>query len=67
MTFLEKLFHWMVLIGLLLLFGRVLTLIFRFMNRPFPTFFKDYSIPSFIVLIVGVIGSEIIKSRNKGK
>ncbi len=61
MNFLEKVFNWMLIIGLLLLLGRITTLAFRFFDIPFITFFTDYSIVSLIILIIGVIGSEIMK------
>jgi hypothetical protein len=67
MTFFEKLFNWLFFIGVILLFGRLLTLIFRLMHVPFTTFFKDYSVISLIILIVGAIGSEVVKSMKKEK
>jgi ABC-type antimicrobial peptide transport system permease subunit len=63
----EKLFNWLFFIGIILLFGRVLTLIFRLMHMPFTTFFKDYSVISLTILIIGVIGSEVVKSMKKKK
>jgi ABC-type antimicrobial peptide transport system permease subunit len=65
MNFIEKVFNWMVMIGLGLLVGRIITLVFRLMDIPFTTFFKDYNIISFIILIIGVIGSQMMKDKNK--
>ncbi|MDQ8734303.1 hypothetical protein [Paenibacillus sp. LHD-38] len=65
MQTLEKIFNWMVVIGLLLLVGRIVTAVLKFMEIPFTTFFKDYNVISFIILIIGAIGSQILKDRNK--
>ncbi|MCQ2010309.1 hypothetical protein NOM01_09810 [Sporolactobacillus sp. STSJ-5] len=67
MIFFEKLFNWLFFIGIILLFGRLLTLIFRLMHVPFTTFFKDYSVISLIILVIGAIGSEMIKGMKKTK
>lgn len=67
MIFFEKFFNWLFFIGIILLFGRLLTLIFRVMHVPFTTFFKDYSVISLVILIVGVIGSERMKGMKKTK
>ncbi|AMQ05490.1 MULTISPECIES: hypothetical protein [Sporosarcina] len=65
MNFIEKVFNWMVMIGLGLLVGRIITLVFRLLDIPFTTFFKDYSIISLIILIVGAIGSQMMKDNKK--
>ncbi|MET1249297.1 hypothetical protein ABWW58_10950 [Sporolactobacillus sp. STCC-11] len=65
MTFFEKLFNWLLFIGIILLFGRLLTLIFRLMDVPFTRFFRDYSVISLIILVVGAIGSEMIRGMKK--
>ncbi|MFJ7977217.1 hypothetical protein ACIQZI_16235 [Peribacillus sp. NPDC096379] len=65
MVFLEKLFNWMLVIGLVLLVGRIMTAVFLFLNVPFTTFFKDTNIISFIILIVGAIGSQMMKGNKK--
>ncbi|TQR16293.1 hypothetical protein [Psychrobacillus soli] len=64
MKFLEQVFNWIFIIGVVLLIGRIVTMVFRFLDTPFITFFTDYSGISFIILIVGVIGTEVMK-RNK--
>ncbi|MEV5030666.1 hypothetical protein [Paenibacillus sp. LPE1-1-1.1] len=63
MRTLEKIFNWMVVIGLLLLVGRIITVILRYFEVPFTTFFKDYNVISFIILIIGAIGSQILKDK----
>ncbi|MFE8696428.1 hypothetical protein ACFYKT_08770 [Cytobacillus sp. FJAT-53684] len=63
MIFLEKVFNWMLIIGLLLLLGRIITAVFLFLDMPFTTFFKDYSAISIIILIIGAIGQHFMKSN----
>lgn len=58
---LRALFNWMLVIGLILLGGRLVTLICRYFDIPFTTFFKDYALVSMIILIVGIIGTEAMK------
>ncbi|CAH0289186.1 hypothetical protein SRABI96_04211 [Peribacillus sp. Bi96] len=65
MDFLGKVFNWMVIIGLILLLGRIVTEVFLFMDIPFPPFFKDYSVISIIVLIIGAIGQHYTKPDKK--
>lgn len=60
---LRALFNWMLVIGLILLGGRLVTLICRYFDIPFTTFFKDYSLVSMIILIVGIIGTEAMKKQ----
>jgi hypothetical protein len=61
MDFLGKLFNWMVVIGMILLIGRLLSMAFLFLEIPFTTFFKDYSLISIIILIIGAIGQQFTK------
>lgn len=63
MMLLEKVFNWLLVIGLLLMVGRLLTLVFMFLDIPFTTFFKDYSLASIIILIIGLIGSQAMKEK----
>ncbi|MGE7758736.1 hypothetical protein [Peribacillus sp. NPDC097895] len=65
MDFLGKVFNWMVIIGLILLLGRIVTAVFLFMDIPFTSFFKEYSVISIIVLIIGVIGQHYTKPDKK--
>lgn len=65
MNFLEKVFNWMLVIGLALLVGRIMTVVFLFLDVPFTIFFKDTNVISFIILIVGAIGSKIMKGNKK--
>ena len=60
---LRALFNWMLVIGLILLGGRLVTLISRYFDIPFTTFFKDYALVSMIILIVGIIGTEAMKKQ----
>ncbi|MCK2017245.1 hypothetical protein [Peribacillus frigoritolerans] len=65
MGFLGKLFNWMVVIGMILLIGRLITMAFLFLGIPFTTFFKDYSLISIIILIIGAIGQQFTKAGKK--
>jgi Na+/glutamate symporter len=67
MNFLEKVFNWMLVIGLIFMFGRIITLVFKSMDIPFTTFFIDYNPLPIIVLIVGAIGSNVMKGINKNR
>jgi hypothetical protein len=65
MGFLGRLFNWMVVVGLILLIGRLITMAFLFLEIPFTTFFKDYSLISIIILIIGAIGQQFTKPGKK--
>jgi Na+/glutamate symporter len=67
MNFLEKVFNWMLVIGLIFMFGRIITLVFKSMDIPFTTFFIDYNPLPIIVLIAGAIGSNVMKGINKNR
>ena len=62
---LEQVFNWMLVIGLVLMVGRFATAAFMYFDIPFTSFFKDYGLVSFLILIVGVIGTEVMKSKKK--
>ncbi|MCY8937459.1 hypothetical protein [Peribacillus frigoritolerans] len=65
MGFLGNLFNWMAVIGIILLIGRLITMLFLFLEIPFMTFFKDYSLISIIILIIGAIGQQFTKTGRK--
>jgi hypothetical protein len=67
MNFLEKVFNWLLVIGLIFMFGRLITAGFRHLDIPFTTFFVDYNPLPFFVLIIGAVGSQIMKGMNKGQ
>ena len=62
---LEQVFNWMLVIGLVLMVGRFATAAFMYFDIPFTSFFRDYGLVSFVILIVGVIGTEVMKSKKK--
>lgn len=62
---LTKLFDWMIVVGLILLLGRILTAVFLLLDIPFTSFFIDYSIISIIILIIGLVGQQVVKNRKK--
>lgn len=63
MKVLAQIFNWMLVIGLLLMGGRIITFVLYLMDIPFTSFFQDYSFPSVIILIVGLIGSQVMKDK----
>jgi hypothetical protein len=65
MNFLSKVFDWMLVIGLILMFGRIATAIFLWLDIPFITFFKDYNVISIIILIIGAIGQKMMKDHQR--
>ncbi|USK73878.1 hypothetical protein [Peribacillus frigoritolerans] len=65
MVFWGRLFNWMVVVGLILLIGRLITMAFLFLEIPFTTFFKDYSLISIIILVIGAIGQQFTKPGKK--
>jgi hypothetical protein len=65
MNLLGKVFNWMLIIGIALLVGRIITMVFRYLDISFITFFKDYSIISIIILLIGLIGTEVMKVNKK--
>ncbi|MET4559338.1 ABC-type multidrug transport system permease subunit [Lysinibacillus parviboronicapiens] len=62
---LKSIFNWMLMIGLILLAGRIITAICWFFAIPFTTLFTDVALVSFGILIVGAIGSEVTKRQIK--
>ncbi|EUJ22717.1 hypothetical protein PGRAN_12234 [Listeria grandensis FSL F6-0971] len=63
MHFLKIFFNVLVVIGLILLVGRLVSLALQFAGIPFTTFFIDHSVPSLAILLVGALGSWIIEKR----
>ncbi|MGG0410791.1 hypothetical protein [Peribacillus simplex] len=63
MGFLGRVFNWMVVIGMILLIGRLITMALLFLEIPFTSFFKDYSLISIIILIIGAIGQQFTKPK----
>lgn len=58
MKFFEKVMSTFLVIGFLMLAGRIVTGICRYFNWPFTTFFTDYHLQSLIVLLIGIVGME---------
>ncbi|WP_352925383.1 hypothetical protein [Peribacillus simplex] len=65
MDFLAKVFNWMVIIGMILLLGRLLTMAFLLLEIPFTTFFKDYNLISIIIFLIGAMGQQFTKPGKK--
>ncbi|MGM0845912.1 MAG: hypothetical protein ACQEUT_13135 [Bacillota bacterium] len=67
MNILEKVFNWMLVIGLIFMVGRLITAGLRHLDIPFTTFFVDYNPLPFFVLIIGAVGSQIMKGITQGR
>ena len=66
----EKVTNAFLVIGLLMLAGRIVTSICRYFNWSFTTFFTDYHVISLVILLIGIIGiegSNYKKRRTIGK
>ncbi|MFJ7736161.1 hypothetical protein ACIQ2D_07415 [Lysinibacillus sp. NPDC097287] len=64
MSSIDKAFRGFLIIGLVMLVGRIITAICRHYDFAFTTFFTDYHLVSLLILIIGIIGTE---SRNYQK
>lgn len=60
----DKVMSVFLMIGLIMLAGRIVTGICRYFDWPFTTFFTDYHLISLVILVIGIIG---IESRNYQK
>ena len=58
MSSIDKIFRGFLIIGLVMLAGRIITAICRHYDIAFTTFFTDYHLVSLVILVVGIIGSE---------
>ena len=64
MRSIDKVIRGFLIIGLVMLVGRIITVICRHYNLAFTTFFTDYHLLSLVILLIGIIGTE---SRNYQK
>ncbi|MET4562685.1 ABC-type multidrug transport system permease subunit [Lysinibacillus parviboronicapiens] len=65
MNFIEKMIKVCLIVGFVMLAGRLVTAICMYYELEFPTFFTDYHVVSLVILAIGIIGSEIINVRKK--
>ncbi|QDQ02670.1 hypothetical protein FOH38_20655 [Lysinibacillus fusiformis] len=65
MIFIEKAIKGCLIVGFVMLAGRLVTAICTYFEVDFPTFFTDYHVVSLAILIIGIIGTELIKVRKK--
>ncbi len=65
MKFIEQVVKACLVIGLILMGGRILTVICHYYNIAFTSFFVDYHAASLAILLIGVIGTEIFNSRRR--
>ena len=54
----DKMMSVFLIIGLLMLAGRIVTGMCRYFGWPFPTFFTDFHLLSLVILLIGIIGIE---------
>ncbi len=65
MKLMEHIVKGCLFVGFILLGGRILTAICSYYNIAFTTFFVDYHVASLIILLIGIIGTEILNRRKK--
>ncbi|KOS68634.1 hypothetical protein AEA09_08810 [Lysinibacillus contaminans] len=61
MSSIDKVFRGFLILGLVMLGGRIVTAICRYFEIEFTSFFTDYHLVSLLILVIGIIG---IESRN---
>ena len=62
---LDKVFRGFLIIGLVMLVGRIVTAICRQYEIAFTTFFTDYHIVSLLILAIGIFGTEMKNYQKK--
>ena len=62
---LDKVFRGFLIIGLVMLGGRIVTAICREYDIAFTTFFTDYHIVSLLILAIGILGTEMKNYQKK--
>jgi len=65
MKFIEQIVKACLIIGLVLMGGRILTVILHYFHIAFTSFFVDYNVASIVILLIGIIGTEIFNSRKR--
>ncbi|MGN4127794.1 hypothetical protein ACMGD3_22750 [Lysinibacillus sphaericus] len=65
MNVIEKTIKGCLIVGFVMLAGRLVTAICTYYGLDFPTFFTDYHVVSLVILAIGIIGSEIINGRKR--
>ncbi|ASK62091.1 hypothetical protein CFK37_07905 [Virgibacillus phasianinus] len=56
-------FSILIIVGIILMIGRILTGILLYFDMSFTKFFTDYSLISFVILIVGVLGELTVRNK----
>lgn len=60
---LQAFFTLLIVIGMVMLLGRIVTGILEYVDISFISFFTDYRVESYIILVIGVLGELIIKRK----
>jgi len=65
MQFIEQVVKGCLIVGFLLMGGRIITAICHYYHIAFTSFFIDYHVASLAILLIGVIGTEILNRRKR--
>ncbi|GEM_PF-427051 len=65
MQFIEQGVKGCLIVGLILMGGRMITAICRYYNIAFTSFFVDYHIASLAILLLGILGTELFNRRKR--
>lgn len=65
MQFIEQAVKGCLIVGFILMGGRIITTICRYYNIAFTNFFVDYHVASLVILLIGIIGTEILNRRKR--
>ncbi|MEY9979010.1 hypothetical protein ABH968_003972 [Lysinibacillus sp. RC79] len=65
MQFIEQVVKGCLIVGFILLGGRMITAICHYYNIAFTTFFVDYHVASLVILLIGILRTEILNRRKR--
>ena len=65
MQFIEQVVKGCLIVGFILMVGRIITAICHYYNIAFTTFFVDYHVVSLAILLIGNLGIEILNRRKR--
>ena len=59
----QNFFAILLVIGMILMLGRIIIGILAYFDITFISFFTDYSVESFVILLIGVLGELMTRKR----
>ena len=59
----QNFFAILLVIGMILMLGRIIIGILAYFDITFISFFADYSVESFVILLIGVLGELMTRKR----